>query len=182
MVFGLTSRTSRLAATLRLHFESYKETHKKTTKLMDADAQSLEEKAVLKEHWRRHATITHRTNLRTVLSVSSRVYDLLGLISPAVIQTRILQRIWCRRLDWDQELPVEIKRKLWQSVDQLKRPVARIRVKMVRQRAGDEERKSYMSSSTPARKPMERWLISAPWTTLEGYKSTSLEAELGWHH
>ena len=66
---------------------------------MDADAQSLEEKAVLKEHWRRHATITHRTNLRTVLSVSSRVYDLLGLISPAVIQTRILQRIWRRRLD-----------------------------------------------------------------------------------
>ena len=50
MVFGLTSRTSRLAATLRLHFESYEETHKKTTKLMDADAQSLEEKAVLKEH------------------------------------------------------------------------------------------------------------------------------------
>ena len=75
------------------------------------------ETAAIVEHC---ATIRHRTNLRTVLSVSSRVYDPLGLISPVVIFTRILmQRIWKRRLDWDEELPAEMKRELWKWVDQL---------------------------------------------------------------
>ena len=75
------------------------------------------ETAAIVEHC---ATIRHRTNLRTVLSVSSRVYDSLGLISPVVIFTLILmQRIWKRRLDWDEELPAEMKRELWKWVDQL---------------------------------------------------------------
>ena len=76
------------------------------------------ETAALEEHG---ATIRHRANLRTVLSVSSRVNDILGLVSPVVILTRILmQRIWRRRLDWDQKLPVEMKKEIWQWVDQLK--------------------------------------------------------------
>ena len=37
VVIGLTSSPFHLAATLRLHFENYKETYKETAKLMEAD-------------------------------------------------------------------------------------------------------------------------------------------------
>ena len=83
------------------------------------------ETAALVEHC---ATMRHRTCLRTVLSVSARVYDVLGLIAPVVIVTRMLmQKIWKRKLDWDQELPVELKREFWKWVDQL-HEIARVSI------------------------------------------------------
>ena len=41
------------------------------------------------------ATLRHRTCLRTVLSICARLYDVLGLITPVTITSRIImQRIW----------------------------------------------------------------------------------------
>ena len=69
--------------------------------------------------------LRHRATLRTVLSITARVYDVLGLISPVVILTRILmQRIWRKRLDWDQEFPVEMQQEFWIWVDNLPKIVA----------------------------------------------------------
>ena len=66
-------------------------------------------------------SLKHRTCLRTVLSISARVYDVLGLISPVTIIARILmQSIWRRKLHWDQELPPEMKKEFWNWADDLK--------------------------------------------------------------
>jgi len=66
-------------------------------------------------------SLRHRTCLRTVLSISARVYDVLGLISPVTIVARILmQSIWQKKLHWDQELPTEMKRRFWEWADELK--------------------------------------------------------------
>ena len=46
---------------------------------------------------------------RSVLSVLSRLYDPMGIISPFVLKAKILfQTIWRQGHDWDQQLPIEL--------------------------------------------------------------------------
>ena len=65
-------------------------------------------------------SLRHRTSLRTVLSITARVYDVLGLITPVTVIARMLmQKIWKKKLNWDQELPAELKKEFWSWVDEL---------------------------------------------------------------
>lgn len=53
----------------------------------------------------------NNTNLtkRVMLSVISQIYDPLGLLSPAVIISKmILQKLWLSKIDWDTSVPREI--------------------------------------------------------------------------
>ena len=55
----------------------------------------------------------------------TRVYDTLGLISPVTVVGRIImQSIWGKKLNWDQEVPPEIKERFWQWVNDLKNVTA----------------------------------------------------------
>jgi hypothetical protein len=66
-------------------------------------------------------TLKHRTCLRSVLSVTARVYDVMGFISPVVIIARIImQEIWREKMHWDQELPLQLKKEFWTWADGLK--------------------------------------------------------------
>ncbi|XP_066157628.1 uncharacterized protein, partial [Euwallacea fornicatus] len=52
---------------------------------------------------------------RTILSTISEIFDPLGLIGPAMIRAKlIIQSLWKLQLDWDQEVPKEL-RQLWQD-------------------------------------------------------------------
>lgn len=49
-------------------------------------------------------------NKRSVLSMISQIYDPLGLLGPIVITAKlIMQKLWKLKLDWDQDLPSDIK-------------------------------------------------------------------------
>ena len=49
---------------------------------------------------------------RTVLKVSARLYDLLGIVSPVtVLMKMLLQEIRARNLDWDSPLPCDLEKK-----------------------------------------------------------------------
>lgn len=51
-------------------------------------------------------------NKRSVLSIISQIYDPLGLLGPIVVTAKlIMQDLWKQKMDWDQELPLEIKEK-----------------------------------------------------------------------
>ncbi|XP_036347074.1 uncharacterized protein LOC118756415 [Rhagoletis pomonella] len=51
----------------------------------------------------------HSVTKRSVLSIISKIFDILGLLSPVIIRGKILmQEIWIRRLDWDETLPPEL--------------------------------------------------------------------------
>jgi hypothetical protein len=77
-----------------------------------------------------------KTNLRTVLSISTRIYDVLGLVSPVVITCRILiQKIWRHTLDWDQPLPDDPNKEFWDWVSDLPKL---IKVKVPRHYFGRE--------------------------------------------
>lgn len=50
---------------------------------------------------------------RQILSTIARLYDPLGLIAPIIVRAKILmQQLWAQSLDWDDEVPVEI-RNIW---------------------------------------------------------------------
>lgn len=54
---------------------------------------------------------------REVLSHIAKLFDPLGLIAPIIIQAKILmQEIWVSRIDWDENLPVELQLKWAQFV------------------------------------------------------------------
>ena len=59
---------------------------------------------------------------REMLSISSRIFDPLGLISPIVIETKILlQQLWVLGIGWDAEVPTSIQlrwRKWLQELEQ----------------------------------------------------------------
>ena len=43
---------------------------------------------------------------RNILSISSRLFDPLGLLAPIIIKAKILlQKIWENKLDWDESIP-----------------------------------------------------------------------------
>lgn len=53
---------------------------------------------------------------RDILSVIAQIFDPLGLLSPCIIQMKIiLQKLWLQRLAWDEELPPEISQ-MWSEV------------------------------------------------------------------
>ncbi|XP_029055098.2 uncharacterized protein LOC114882376 [Osmia bicornis bicornis] len=55
------------------------------------------------------------TTKRSVLSIISRIFDPLGLITPIVILAKVfLQELWIRKLDWDSPLPSDL-RESWES-------------------------------------------------------------------
>ena len=57
---------------------------------------------------------------RSVLSAADRVYDPLGLVSPAVLCPRLLlQEAWARKLSWDEEVSDE------KNLDLLTGPIIR---------------------------------------------------------
>ncbi|XP_061720563.1 uncharacterized protein LOC133527531 [Cydia pomonella] len=54
-------------------------------------------------------------NKRMMLSIISQIYDPLGLLSPAVIISKILlQKLWLSRIDWDTPVPEDIK-SMWNN-------------------------------------------------------------------
>ncbi|XP_065361988.1 uncharacterized protein LOC135955564 [Calliphora vicina] len=49
------------------------------------------------------------TTKRNILSISSRLFDPLGLLSPIIIRAKILlQELWKRKLDWDESVPQSV--------------------------------------------------------------------------
>ncbi|XP_047027916.1 uncharacterized protein LOC124635998 [Helicoverpa zea] len=52
---------------------------------------------------------------RFITSQSFKIFDPLGLISPCIIQTKILiQNLWCEGIDWDQPVPDDLKEKWYE--------------------------------------------------------------------
>jgi hypothetical protein len=52
---------------------------------------------------------TTRWTKRSILSCIAQIYDPLGLLSPCIIQAKImLQKIWLENLTWDESLPSNI--------------------------------------------------------------------------
>ncbi|XP_049872391.1 uncharacterized protein LOC126371185 isoform X4 [Pectinophora gossypiella] len=55
---------------------------------------------------------------RYLLSVTQQIFDPLGIVCPAtVVPKRLLQKVWKRKFDWDEEICPELARefKIWQS-------------------------------------------------------------------
>jgi len=56
------------------------------------------------------SNINDRVTKRSVLSFIARMFDPLGWIAPIIITAKIfMQELWAIRLDWDEELPGELK-------------------------------------------------------------------------
>ena len=50
----------------------------------------------------------HETK-RSLLSIASKIFDPMGLISPYILRVKILfQELWSRGLQWDDKLPQDI--------------------------------------------------------------------------
>ena len=46
---------------------------------------------------------------RNILSVSSRLFDSLGLLCPISIKSKVLlQELWIQKLDWDESIPMNL--------------------------------------------------------------------------
>ncbi|KFM71288.1 hypothetical protein X975_00963, partial [Stegodyphus mimosarum] len=78
----------------------------------DKDELSLEVKGLV-DSWK-----TLRRTKRCVLQTAARIFDPIGLIAPFVIRIKLLlQEIWERACDWDEELPEDLRQKwiMWCS-------------------------------------------------------------------
>ena len=52
---------------------------------------------------------TLKATKRNILSVSARLFDPLGLLSPLVIKAKVLlQELWLQKLDWDESIPMNL--------------------------------------------------------------------------
>ncbi|XP_035211551.1 uncharacterized protein LOC118185757 isoform X1 [Stegodyphus dumicola] len=72
----------------------------------DRDELSLEVKGLV-DSWK-----TLRRTKRCVLQTAARIFDPIGLIAPFVIRIKLLlQEIWERACDWDEELPEDLQQK-----------------------------------------------------------------------
>ena len=59
--------------------------------------------------------VGNRTTKRTILSMSSSLFDPLGLICPLIVTAKIiLQELWLIKIDWDESVPQHIY-SAWQS-------------------------------------------------------------------
>ncbi|XP_066252670.1 uncharacterized protein [Euwallacea similis] len=62
---------------------------------------------------------THATK-RTILATISQIFDPLGLIGPALIKAKlIIQELWRLQLDWDQEVPHDLRQRWEEFATQL---------------------------------------------------------------
>lgn len=58
------------------------------------------------------ADLNNNITKRSIMSNSLKIFDPLGLLSPCIIQTKmILQNLWEQKVDWDQDVPQDIKTK-----------------------------------------------------------------------
>ncbi|XP_046394969.1 uncharacterized protein LOC124162471 [Ischnura elegans] len=65
-------------------------------------------------HKYQQSRFRNHTTKRTVIGVISSIFDPLGLISPIVITGKVLlQQLWLKGIDWDEELPDEMLQQ-WQ--------------------------------------------------------------------
>ena len=56
---------------------------------------------------------TEKVSKRSVLSLSSRVYDPLGFVEPVTVKAKIMmQELWKHNLTWDKELPDKLQGEL----------------------------------------------------------------------
>ena len=62
-----------------------------------------------------------KINKRIVLSSIAKLYDPLGLLAPLIIKCKIFMRtLWVEKLEWDQELPIELKNHWLKLLPELK--------------------------------------------------------------
>lgn len=53
---------------------------------------------------------------RNILSITARIFDVLGFVSPFIITLKLLiKELWCMKLDWDEEPPSTIQKR-WNSI------------------------------------------------------------------
>ena len=53
---------------------------------------------------------TEKVSKRSVLSLSSKLYDPLGFVEPVAVKAKIMmQELWKHNLKWDEELPQSFK-------------------------------------------------------------------------
>lgn len=72
----------------------------------DKDELSLEVKGLI-DSWK-----VLRNSKRCVLQTAARIFDPVGLISPFVVRVKLLlQEIWERACDWDEELPEDLRQR-----------------------------------------------------------------------
>ena len=58
----------------------------------------------------------HLGTKRSVLQVSSKIYDPLGLLSPVTVKAKLLmQDLWQQQLEWDEPLPHELSTQ-WHTI------------------------------------------------------------------
>ena len=71
----------------------------------NTDTLSLSSKKLIKE-----TNSTEKVSKRSVLSLSSKVYDPLGFVEPVTVKAKIMmQELWKHNLTWDKELPDSFK-------------------------------------------------------------------------
>lgn len=60
-----------------------------------------------------HISLTEKINKRAILSTIAQVFDPLGLVSPCIVEAKIImQQLWIIKCSWDEEVPEHIK-KTW---------------------------------------------------------------------
>ncbi|XP_055836609.1 uncharacterized protein LOC129905206 [Episyrphus balteatus] len=69
-----------------------------------------------------------RATKRNILSVSSRLFDPLGLLCPIITKAKILlQELWIAKLDWDESIPLRLDT-CWQDI----KPISALRDKNIK--------------------------------------------------
>ncbi len=68
------------------------------------------------------------TSKRTILRHMAKLYDPHGLINPHIVEARlILREMWQRQIDWDQEVPEDIK-KAWYKWNKVSEQLPQVRI------------------------------------------------------
>lgn len=82
----------------------------------EKDELSLEVKGLI-DSWK-----TLQNTKRCVLQTAARIFDPIGLIAPFVIRVKLLlQEIWERFCDWDEELPEDLRKKWFAWCEEIER-------------------------------------------------------------
>ncbi|KAJ8977376.1 hypothetical protein NQ317_007451 [Molorchus minor] len=67
-----------------------------------------------------NVTPSSRVAKRTILSITTQIFDLLGLVGPCIIRVKlILRELWQLGVDWDEGIPMELHRVWAQFADQI---------------------------------------------------------------